>query len=115
MSREPSSGEMRYAVAHGGYNNPGPEVKPPPPPKIPKRRFKIVVPEAKPQPVRGTLPSGQHRDERGNYQRAVTKMTTTTEALTAEERQIISGYRLSVGGAAAEAERRRIEQEVRRR
>lgn len=107
MSAEPSSGAMRHALAHGGYQ-PAPQVEPEPKPK----RLRIVVEPAKPRSSR--LPTAQHRDERGNYQRAVTKLTTTTEALTAEERQIISGYRLSMGGAAAEAERRRIEQEVRR-
>lgn len=41
-------------------------------------------------------------------------MTTTTEALTPYERQIVRGYRLSVGGPAADKERVQIEREARR-
>lgn len=46
--------------------------------------------------------------------RVVSKLLATTEALTAEERKIVSGYRLSTGGPAAEAERRQIEEQVRK-
>lgn len=115
MSREPESGAMRYSQIHGGHDGYLPEVKPEPPalPPAPKQRnFKIVVEPEKPKPKPPAPTRGYHARA---YERAVTKQLTTTEALSAEERQIISGYRLSVGGEAAEAERRRIEREVRGR
>lgn len=113
MSHEPSSAAHRWGQTHGGHAGYFPEEKPAPPAEPPrgpqrKRKFRVVVEPATPKPP---VP----QPTRGYYERAVRKQMTTTEALTAEERQIISGYRLSVGGDAAEAERRRIEKEVRRR
>lgn len=114
MSREPTSTSMQASQVLGGWSNavhdpepPAPEPTQPPRRAQRKRKFRVVVEPAKPKPKPA-------KPTRGYYERAVSKWTTTTEALTAEERQIISGYRLSVGGDAAEAERRRIEQEVRR-
>lgn len=100
MSREPSSGELRYWFTGGE-----PPPKPSPPPK--------ANPLAKPQP-----PPSRRRVPRVRVEgvsaaeRAVLKLATTTTALTAEERRIIRGYRLSVGGAAAEAAKREIEIEI---
>ena len=53
MSREPSSGQMRHAQAHGGWDGgPQPEAPPSEPPRASQRRrnFKIVVEPAKPKP-----------------------------------------------------------------
>lgn len=93
MSREPSSPMHRGWSAYD---------EPEPPPKKPrirpgKRNFKVRVEPSKKQ-----------------KQRALTKLTNTTEALTAEERKIVRGYRLSVGGSTAEAERRLLEGEIAR-
>jgi len=117
MSREPSSAAHRWGQTHGGHKGYFPEQKPEPstqPPRGPqrKRNFRIVVEPAKPKPPVPQPTRGYHDVRR---EEVVSKWTTTTEALTAEERQIISGYRLSVGGEAADAERRRIEKEVGRR
>ncbi|GAA4817122.1 hypothetical protein ACFQ0K_08635 [Nocardioides caeni] len=109
MSREPTSPAHRYreALGRSGALDPLPQPEAPPArdplrkPQPPNRRRK----PKSPTPTRG------YHTQR---EQALTKLTTTTEALTAEERQIIRGYRLSIGGEAAEAARREIEREVRR-
>lgn len=96
MSREPSSPVHRYREALARAGNAEPEPAPPPKPKPGKRKFRVTV-----------EPSKRRREQ------TLAKLTTTTEALTAEERLIVRGYRLSIGGPAAEAERRNIEREAR--
>ncbi|UMG94156.1 hypothetical protein [Nocardioides sp. TF02-7] len=81
------------------------------------RENETPAPPPKPDPLRKPQPPNRRRRRvptDKQRERAFTKLTTTTEALTAEERQIIRGYRLSIGGEAAEAARREIEREVRR-
>ena len=134
MSREPTSSAQVFL--HAQAHSPRPEPlsalyeKPPEPPDtspIPygKRRFRVTV-EPKKQPRRrtrvddggGNSPATnralgrKHTEER--QVRAVAKLLSTTEALSAEERKIVRGYRLSQGGPVADAERRKIDREVRR-
>jgi hypothetical protein len=99
-SREPTSAAHRerlYAAPAPPKAEPAPAPTQLPKPQPPRRRAKPRV------RVEGTA-----RD------RALTKALTTTEALSAEERRIVAGYRLSKGGPEAEAERKRIEQHIRK-
>ena len=105
MSREPQSAAHRYKQVGGDPIPPAPAPAPVTTTQR-ARKFRIVVEPEKPKP------RSRHADEMGNFQRAVTKLTTTTEALTAQERQIVRGYRLSTGGPAAERERQQIEVEI---
>ena len=98
MSREPSSAMHRYneAIGRSGAVDLPTPLAPNPEPKKP-RNFSIrVEPKKKPR------------------KQAISKMLKTTEQLSPEERRIVRGYRLSVGGPAAEQERIQIEREVRR-
>ncbi len=80
-----------------------------------------LPPPAYRPPVAAPAPKPRPRRARPMRERAVSKLLPTPEraliqrGLSAEERKIIRGYRLSIGGPAAEAERRQIEREVRRR
>ncbi|MGY2700766.1 hypothetical protein [Nocardioides sp. HB32] len=99
MSRrsEPQSAANRVWETHARTGeDTGPRVAPPTKPPPPKR-YRIRVEGLKPR-----------------RESVVSKWKTTTEALTDEERSIVRGYRLSVGGEAAETTRREIEAEVRR-
>lgn len=79
MSREPSSPVHRYreALGRAGALDPPP---PEPKPRKPKRRnFRVTVPPK--------------RDPESTRERAFTKLTTTTEALTADERALLREMR----------------------
>lgn len=52
------------------------------------------------------------RVENPGKDKALTKLATTTEALTADERRILRGYRLSVGGDTSRLERMRVELDI---
>lgn len=119
MSREPSSSSMQASLTLGGWRNAAPARSKPPepaqPPRGPQKRrnFKIVVEPAKPKPGPATPTRGYYKTR--SREEVVAKLTTTTEALTAEERAVVRGLRLSRGGPEAEATRQEIEEEVRRR
>ena len=92
MSREPSS------PMHRGWRS-------------------FEAPEPKPDLLRKPQPPIRRRPPRVRVEnpgkdKAINKLLTTTEALTAEERVILRGYRLSTGGDAARLERMRIELDI---
>lgn len=92
MSREPSSPMMRGWSSYEAQPTPAPEPtrpKPGPPKRIPRVRV-----------------------ENPGKDKALTKLATTTEALTADERRILRGYRLSTGGDAERLERMRIDLDI---
>ncbi|UAL31250.1 hypothetical protein K8W59_07260 [Nocardioides rotundus] len=52
------------------------------------------------------------RVEGAGRDKAMQKLMTTTEKLTREERRILRGYRLSVGGDTSRLERMRVELDI---
>lgn len=111
MSREPESAAHRLSLARGKAgaapeSQPAPAAPPqtPPPParRSPRIRVEGVT---KPQPI-----EGPGRAEMEARRRSVmTKAVMTTEALSDEERKILQGYRLALGGETAAKERARLE------
>lgn len=64
-----------------------------------------------PEPTKPAPGKGRNiriRVENSGRDKAINKLLTTTEALSAEERKIIRGYRLSVGGETTRKERMRL-------
>ncbi len=124
MSREPESSAMRYSQTRGGLEGYLPERKPEPPAEIPRgpqrrRNFKVVVEPAKPKPKPATPTRGYYRAT--SREEAVTKLTTTTEALTNEERALLKqlrehdeGHGRSPGSTAGDAAAKITEQRKRR-
>jgi hypothetical protein len=88
MSREPSSAMHRGWRAFEQEPEPS-QPKPGPPKRIPRIRV-----------------------ENPGEDKAINKLLTTTEKLSAEERKIVRGYRLSTGGDAARLERMRIDLDI---
>jgi hypothetical protein len=91
VSREPSSPMHRQWKYHE-------KVSPPPEPENPKSSPPKRIPRV--------------RVENAGQDKAIQKLLTTTEQLTAEERRIVRGYRLSSGGDAERIERARIELDI---
>lgn len=87
MSREPSSPMHR---GWGAFEQP--------PPAEPATPVKRQTPRVRVE--------GAGRDK------AMQKLMTTTEKLTREERRILRGYRLSVGGDTSRLERMRVELDI---
>ena len=120
MSRRPTSASNIVRFNGGDAVPPPPPEKPKalPPKKVPRVRVEMPKPKQQTQPGRAESEARQRRaaaTRESARQKALTKLQTTTEALTPEERKIVRGFRLSGGAgfAAEQAERRRMEKEIR--
>lgn len=124
MSHEPESAAHRWGQTHGGHAGYFPEEKPEPPAQPTraaqrKRKFRVVVEPEKPKPKPPTPTRGYYTAR--NREEAVTKMATTTEALTADERALLkqlrdhdAGHGLAPGTLAGNAAARITELRGRR-